>query len=162
MKKAGLHLISASLLVVCMVAFAFAAGETKPVSTKVEKPSLTVKTEPGKKGAAAQQQKKAAVVKTVEPIAINPASAKQLKTLPGLTDQDVKKIMKGRPYTKKDELKWKKILTAPTYDMIQANIIAKQTEKAAKPTKSAKPAEPAKPAKPAKAAESAKPAQPAK
>src|SRR5262249_30121502 len=35
---------------------------------------------------------------------INSASEDQLKTLPGITDEQVKKIVAGRPYTGKDQL----------------------------------------------------------
>ncbi|OPY12929.1 MAG: Helix-hairpin-helix motif protein [Syntrophus sp. PtaB.Bin138] len=60
---------------------------------------------------------------------INTAEAGQLKTLPGLTDEDVKKIIAGRPYTRKNQLKQKKIIAPEQYEGIKKKIVAKKTTK---------------------------------
>ncbi len=60
---------------------------------------------------------------------INTAEAEQLKNLPGLTDEDVKKIIAGRPYTRKNQLKQKKIITPVQYEGIKKKIVAKKTTK---------------------------------
>lgn len=68
----------------------------------------------------------AAAAAKAEPIDINSATEAQLKTLPGVGDAYAKKIIAGRPYAKKDQLKTRNIIPAATYDKIQAQIVARQ------------------------------------
>jgi len=85
-------------------------------------PALAADAKPATPAAAA---KPAAAVKA-ELIDINSASEAQLKALPGIGDAYAKKIIAGRPYAKKDQLKSKNIVPAATYDKIQDQIVATQ------------------------------------
>jgi len=62
----------------------------------------------------------------VDLVDINTAPEAQLKSLPGIGDAYSKKIIAGRPYAKKDQLKSRGIIPAATYDKIQDLIIARQ------------------------------------
>jgi len=57
---------------------------------------------------------------------INTATAEQLKALPGIGDAYTEKIVKHRPYKRKDELVQKKIIPEATYDKIKDQIVARQ------------------------------------
>lgn len=60
---------------------------------------------------------------------INSASEAELKAIPGVGDTYAKKIVAGRPYAKKDQLKSKKIIPDSLYEKIKDKIVAKQPKK---------------------------------
>ncbi len=62
---------------------------------------------------------------------INTASEAELKAIPGIGDTYATKIIAGRPYAKKDQLKSRNILPAPVYEKTKNLITAKQAVKEA-------------------------------
>ena len=65
-------------------------------------------------------------------IDINSASASQLKSLPGIGDAYAQKIIGGRPYANKSQLKSSNIIPANVYNQISGLIIARQPPKTSK------------------------------
>ena len=57
---------------------------------------------------------------------IKTETVEQLKALLGIGDAYSEKIIKGRPYQRKDELVQRKILPRATYEQIKYKIVAKQ------------------------------------
>jgi DNA uptake protein ComE-like DNA-binding protein len=98
-------LILSSLLLVAAPAF---AQEKTDTTTKTESTTTTKKP------------------KRSELMDINTASADQLKTLPGMTDDIAKKIIAARPYMGKDQLLKQNIVDKDEYAKIRPLVVAKQ------------------------------------
>lgn len=94
--------LSAALLFCGSVAFAAdqAKSAAKPASASQPK------TEPTKAGAQAKKRK---------PVEINGATAAQLKTVPGISDEDAQRIIINRPYMTRSHLVTKNVLSYDTY-----------------------------------------------
>ena len=105
------------LAIGCMAAMSLvalnaqAADEKKPPSVTATNPAAT------------------AVPKAMAPadrMDINSASEAELATLTGIGEARSKAIIKGRPYSGKDDLVKKKVIPESVYDKIKDQIIAKQ------------------------------------
>jgi len=101
------------------------AGETKAAAKK-ETGAEKTKAAPAEKKEAAPAAKKQA-----ELVDINSAGKQELMTLPGVGEEQAQKIIQGRPYKMKTQLKSRKIIPDANYEKIAAKIIAKQAAKPA-------------------------------
>ncbi len=111
MKKFKLFITAIAMLL------AGAAFAQKAEPAKAAAPAAAAKEAPKE---AAKDAAKA------EPIDLNSADEKTLMTLKGIGDVTAKKIIKGRPYSGKDDLVKKKIVSEKVYADIKDQIIAKQ------------------------------------
>ena len=111
-RRAGLALLTLALMTGAPL-----CGAAEPASASASIPA-------GHAPAAAKAKKTpAAPVKLVD---INSASRAQLKTLPGVGDAEVDKIIAERPYLSKAELVTKKVMPTGPYLSLKDSVIAMQ------------------------------------
>lgn len=113
MKRTGLRLALLSLVMCTLLGVLPAVS----AQTSTAKPAVTSSSKPATAAAASKL------------VDINSATADQLKALPGIGDAYSQKIIAGRPYANKTQLKTKGIVPAATYDKIASLVIAKQPKK---------------------------------
>lgn len=115
MKRIGVRLFLGLLTVLLAATITFAAPDDETSSLP-----------PAKTATKKSPRKSSAKTNLVD---INSATAGQLSALPGLTSVDAEKIIASRPYTRKNQLKQKNIITASAYDGIKSLIVAKRQKK---------------------------------
>ena len=115
MKKSLFRIITIVVSLLFISTLGFAADPKTPVKVGPKAPADQLKVE-----------KKDAKTALID---INTATKAELSALPGIGDAYSQKIIDGRPYAKKDQLKTKKIIPGATYDKIKDKIIAKQPPK---------------------------------
>lgn len=120
-----MHILRRILAVVVLAtATAFSSAQTPATAKPAAKPSAKPTAgQPAAKAAAASPATKAAPATMVD---INTATAAELKALPGIGDAYADRIVKGRPYTAKNQLTSRGIVPQATYDKVKDSIIAKQ------------------------------------
>jgi len=133
-------LTAATLLLAASMAFAIevkvpdvkGAAKASADSTKAtaDKGKADLKADADKAKAdakgAADKTKAQAKAKVID---INSASEAELKAIPGIGDAYAAKIVAGRPYANKAQLKSRNILPSPVYEKTKDLIIATQPKK---------------------------------
>lgn len=72
---------------------------------------------------------KAAATAKAKIVDINSATDSELRGVPGIGDAFAAKIIAGRPYANKTQLKSRKILPVTLYEQVKDKLIAKQPQK---------------------------------
>jgi len=78
--------------------------------------------------AAHKVEAAAAPAKPAQAVDINSATKEQLAALPGVGDVLAQKIIDGRPYAVKTDLKAKGILTPSVYSKVEKLVVARQAK----------------------------------
>ncbi len=120
-RQSLISLVTIPALLVAFAAPSFAAAKKVPPAKQVQATSASMKTAPARTAA-----------KAVVLVDINSATKEQLAALPAIGDAYSQKIIDGRPYARKSELKTRNVLPAKAYTRVRKLIIAKQAAPLAK------------------------------
>lgn len=129
-------MIAASLVLSASLAFAVEVKVDAPEATGAAKAAKSAG-DKTKASAAAKDSAKAAKGAVVDTkaaakgniIDINTATKAELSAIPGVGDAYAAKIIAGRPYANKGQLKSRNILPGPVYEKVKESVIAKQIKK---------------------------------
>ncbi len=116
--KRAICILAATALVLALSS-GLAAAQAKQAAKK--EAAAAKEKAPEKKAAAAEAK--------AELIDLNSATKEQLMTLPGVGEATAQKIIEGRPYANKAQLKSKRIVSQDLYGKISEKVIAKQPQK---------------------------------
>jgi DNA uptake protein ComE-like DNA-binding protein len=110
-----------ALVISAFLSIAVAMAQSPSQTSTTSKPQgENAKSDKARSGAAGSP-----TTPTGKLVDINSASSDDLKALPGIGDVYAKKIIDGRPYANKTQLKSKGIVPASTYDKISGQIVAR-------------------------------------
>lgn len=123
MRKTIQTIVASTLSLILAATLSFAAEAKKVEATAAAKTAVAAPASDAKKGAA--DAKAAAKGKIVD---INSATEAELKSIPGIGDAYAAKIIAGRPYANKAQLKSRNILPAAVYEQTKELMIAKQAK----------------------------------
>ena len=123
-RRSLISLLAIPALLVAVTSTPSMAAPLKHEAAQAQAAKSAAHTAPVAKAAPAAPAKK-----TAELLDINTATKEQLAALPGIGDAYSQKIIDGRPYLAKSDLKARKILPVAVYDKVNKLIIAKQAAK---------------------------------
>lgn len=123
-------------MVLIAVSFVLSAGSAFAVDVKVTTPDVkgaakstgeNAKTSTKATATATKDDAKSAAKGKI--VDINTATDAELKAVPGIGDAYAAKIIAGRPYANKTQLKSRKVLPGAVYEQVKDLLIAKQAKK---------------------------------
>ena len=110
-----MSILRTSFLTAALTASLFLAASRGPLTIAQSTPAPTAKP---------TQSISEKIAASKDLLDINTATAAQLKALPGMGDEYVRRIIAGRPYTAKNQLTTRGILPQSAYETIKDQIIA--------------------------------------
>ncbi len=128
---AKIVMVAATLMLSAGLASAADVKVTAPDAAGAAR-NAVADTKAGAKTAATDAKNTAAGAKAAAKaklVDINTATDAELKSVAGIGDAYAAKIIAGRPYANKAQLKSRKILPGPVYEQVKDLIIAKQAKK---------------------------------